>query len=225
MIESWREFLYPLGFLSSLAFGARFILQWLTSEIERKSVVTKAFWQFSLIGNLLLLIHAFIQVQFHVCLVQACNAIISWRNLDLMHGPSQQSSLRSVLYMLLASVLSVCVIFAVQGYLLGSSFIEWFRLPMWDEQAPRHVSMLWHLIGAIGLVLFSSRFWVQWWYAEQAKSSYLGKSFWWLSLSGGILSLIYFVRIDDPVNIVGPAFGLIPYIRNLMLMKKTPVSE
>lgn len=222
MIDGWRELLYPLGFLSSIAFGARFILQWLTSEIERRSVVTRSFWQFSLIGNILLLIHSLIQMQFHVCLVQACNAVISWRNLDLMQPHTRQYSLRFVLYLLLGSVAAICAIFAVQGYLLGSTFLDWFRLPMWDDQAPRYVNIWWHLIGSLGLILFSSRFWIQWWYAEQAKKSYLGKPFWWLSLVGGVLSLIYFVRIDDPVNIVGPAFGLIPYIRNLMLMKKHP---
>lgn len=218
MIEGWREFLYPLGFLSSLAFGARFILQWLASEIERRSVVTKSFWHFSLIGNMLLLIHSLIQVQFHVCLIQACNAVISWRNLNLMEEPSRQMSLRFVLYLLLGSVAAVCAIFLLQGYLLGSSFIDWFRLPMWDDQAPRQVDIGWHFVGAIGLVLFSSRFWIQWWYAEQAKESYLGKPFWWLSLVGGVLSLVYFVRIDDPVNVLGPALGMIPYVRNLMLL-------
>lgn len=220
-MDGWRELLYPLGFLSSLAFGSRFVLQWLTSEIEKRSVVTKSFWQFSLIGNLCLLVHSLIQVQFHVCLVQVCNAIISWRNLNLMEPPSQQSSLRTVLYMLLGSVIAVCLFFMVQGYILGSSFTDWFRLPMWDEQTPRPVSIGWHLVGSLGLVLFSSRFWVQWWYAEHAQESYLGKPFWWLSVAGGMLSLIYFVRIDDPVNIIGPALGMVPYIRNLMLLRKS----
>lgn len=217
-MESWRTLLYPLGFISSFAFGARFMLQWLASEIERRSVVTKSFWHLSLIGNVALLIHAFIQAQFHVCLVQVCNAIISWRNLDLMQN-KHPASLSFVFYLLVGSIAATCAIFFVQGYILGSTFQDWFRMPVWNAHVPRQVGMEWHIVGAFGLILFSSRFWIQWWCAEKAKASYLGRGFWWLSLVGGSLSLIYFIRIEDPVNVLGPAFGLIPYIRNLMLKR------
>lgn len=220
MTESWRELLYPLGFLASLAFGGRFLLQWLSSEIERKSYVTKAFWQLSLAGNVMLLIHSLIQIQYHVCIIQACNAIISWRNINLMESPAKQVSFRTVLYLLLAAAVAVSSVFLIQGYVLGHYFTDWFRLPVWRDETPQEAGILWHLFGTLGLILFSSRFWVQWWYSEKAKTSYLGLQFWWLSLAGGVLTLLYFIRIDDPVNIIGPAFGLVPYIRNLMLMRK-----
>lgn len=226
MTESWRELLYPLGYLSSLAFGGRFLLQWITSEVQQKSVVTRAFWRLSLAGNILLMLHAFLQLQFHVCIIQVWNGVISWRNLNLMDAPSQQVTLRTVIKLILCSSLAVLVGFIVQGYLLSNGTIEWFRLPTisWDDPTPVQIGILWHLIGFIGLALFSSRFWIQWWDAEQNHISTLGPSFWWLSLSGGVLTLIYFIRIDDPVNIIGPAFGLFPYIRNLMLIKKTRTS-
>lgn len=32
MNEALRELLYPLGFISSLAFTARFLIQWMESE-------------------------------------------------------------------------------------------------------------------------------------------------------------------------------------------------
>ena len=97
MIESYRELLYPLGFLSSMMFGIRVLMQWVNSEMQRKSVVTKGFWKVSLLGNILLMLHSFIQVQFHVCIVQACNAVISWRNLNLMKPAHERASLRNVL--------------------------------------------------------------------------------------------------------------------------------
>jgi len=221
MSESLRELLYPLGFLSSLAFGGRFLLQWLTSEIERKSTVTKVFWQLSLFGNILLLVHSLIQSQFHVSLIQGCNAIISWRNINLMDVKGRQVSFNSVIYLLAGTAACITLFFLIQGYFLGQSFNHWFRLPVWDGEAPAEVGFIWHLVGIVGLILFSSRFWVQWWLAEKAKTSYLGEAFWWLSLIGGGLSLLYFIRIDDPVNIIGPAFGLVPYLRNLMLLKKS----
>jgi lipid-A-disaccharide synthase len=80
------------------------------------------------------------------------------------------------------------------------------------------------MLGFTGLLLFNSRFWVQWWSSEKRDSSYLGASFWWLSLIGDTLCLIYFIRLGDIVNLAGPLFGLIPYIRNLMLIKKNSPS-
>lgn len=232
MIDGWREWLYPLGYFASLAFGGRFLFQWLTSEIQQKSVVTRIFWQLSLIGNVLLLVHSFIQVQFHVCAIQACNTVISWRNLNLMGPSSQQIRFHTVLILILIAILFTFFAFSLQGALGGDGISNWFRLPVFNGQnnPPQSISPLWHLIGVIGLILFSSRFWIQWWCAEKHKSSYLGPAFWWLSLLGGTLSLIYFVQIDDPVNILGPAVGMIPYIRNLMLIQKqrrqtTPVTD
>lgn len=220
MIEGWRELLYPLGYLSSLAFGMRFLLQWLASERQQKSVVTRSFWQISLLGNVLLFVHSLIQVQFHVCVVQACNSVISWRNLNLMQASSQQVRTRGAILLILSAAVFTFLIFYWQGAFLGEGTSHWFRLPTFLKQESPELSIhpLWHFFGMVGLVLFSSRFWVQWWCAEKHKTSYLGPAFWWLSLAGGALSLCYFFWIDDPVNMLGPAVGLIPYLRNLMLI-------
>lgn len=220
MNESWRELLYPLGYLASIAFGGRFLLQWITSEVQQKSVVTRAFWRLSLVGNFLLMIHSLLQLQFHVCVIQACNGVISWRNLNLMEDPLSQVRFKTVIKMFAGAILATLLAFLIQGY---SGTVEWFRLPTpnGDNPTSLQVSTAWHMIGFAGLILFSSRFWVQWWEAEQSHVSKLGAAFWWLSLSGGVLTLIYFVRIDDPVNILGPAFGLVPYIRNLILISKS----
>jgi lipid-A-disaccharide synthase len=72
-------------------------------------------------------------------------------------------------------------------------------------------------------VLFSSRFWVQWWHAEKLCQSQLNPLFWWLSLCGGLLSLVYFIHLGDLVNALGPGFGTIPYLRNLMLIYRKPM--
>lgn len=220
MMENWREILYPLGYLASFAFGGRFLLQWITSEVQQRSVVTRAFWRLSLLGNLMLMLHAFLQLQFHVCWIQACNGVISWRNLDLMKASSQQAPFRKVINLFIGSTLVILGGFLLQGYVVG--YVEWFRLPASSAQDPltSHVGWFWHVVGFIGLVLFSSRFWVQWWHAEKAQTSYLGPLFWWLSLVGGLLTVVYFVRIDDPVNVIGPAIGLVPYIRNLILLRR-----
>ena len=222
MIEQWREWLYPLGFLSALAFSSRMLLQWITSEVKGRSVVMPAFWKLSLCGNLLLAFHSLIQIQFHVCLIQACNAVISWRNLNLMKPPEEQISFRGTIKLFISAILTVLTIFWLNGMFLLENSEAWFRIPStpWQDNTNLHITFGWHIMGFFGLTLFSSRFWIQWWCAEQKKTSYLSRSFWWISLVGESLCLIYFLKIQDPVNSIGPAFGLIPYIRNLMLIYK-----
>lgn len=45
-------------------------------------------------------------------------------------------------------------------------------------------------------------------------------AFWFFSIGGGTLLLIYSIQRQDPVFIAGQALGLIIYIRNLWLIFK-----
>ena len=47
-----------VGFLGAAVFGARFIIQWLKSEMEGRSVIPIAFWYCSLGGAMPLFIYA-----------------------------------------------------------------------------------------------------------------------------------------------------------------------
>jgi lipid-A-disaccharide synthase-like uncharacterized protein len=47
-----------IGFLGQALFSARFIVQWLKSEREKKSVFPIAFWYFSIGGGVTLLAYA-----------------------------------------------------------------------------------------------------------------------------------------------------------------------
>lgn len=221
-MDELRAILYPLGFLSSLAFGARFFIQWMQSEIKQQSVVSRAFWYLSLAGNLSLAVHSLIQVQYHVCLIQSLNAVISWRNLSLMTPNKIQPSLKQVFFYLFATAAAVTAIFTLQDiYLFGSQW-DWFRTPthQWQQTQQQSLPFAWHVIGFASYALFSSRFWIQWLESEKHQKSELGLSFWWLSISGASLSVFYFISIHDIVNIIGPVIGLIPYTRNLMLIYK-----
>lgn len=115
----------------------------------------------------------------------------------------------------------------IQGFFVGDEEFAWFRIPTasWIAPLESPVSFMAHLLGTTGIILFSARFWVQWWFAEQCKESHLGGAFWLLSLLGTLLSLFYFILIKDPVNFIGPVFGMIPYVRNLMLLKKSKKLE
>lgn len=226
MSDQWREGLYFLGFLSSLAFGLRMAFQWLYSEYLGKSTVTPTFWKLSLTGNILLAFHAFIQLQYHVFIIQVGNGFIAWRNLNLMQPSQNRLRTRQALAVMAAMLAIGTLLFASQGLFTPHT---WIRVPVtpWSTPEAQTVSWMWHVAGTIGIVLFNSRFWVQWWGAESAKQSSLGATFWWISLAGEILCFSYFMRIGDAVNFIGPLFALVPYIRNLALIyrKRQPVAE
>lgn len=220
MIENWRILLYyPLGLLPALFFTIRLLIQWIQSEKEQSSIVTPIFWKLSLVGNLLQVLHYFIQVQYPFALLQASNAMIAWRNLSLMR-PSTNYSTIVFLLQLSTSMLVVTLCFILQSYLLIGE-MDWIRTPtkLWDQSRVHH-SLNWHILGTLGGALFASRFWVQWWQSECSQQSKLSKSFWWLSIIGSTISLLYFIHINDVVSVLQYSVGLIPYFRNLMLMRR-----
>jgi len=76
----------------------------------------------------------------------------------------------------------------------------------------------WIVLGFIAQGLFTMRFLVQWLASERAKRSVVPVAFWFFSLGGGTLLLIYAIQRQDPVFIAGQAMGLFIYIRNLWLI-------
>lgn len=78
----------------------------------------------------------------------------------------------------------------------------------------------WLAVGFGAQALFMARFLVQWWTSERMKSSVVPVSFWWLSIFGGLILLIYFLRRGDPVGVLGQSFGVFVYLRNLILIHR-----
>jgi lipid-A-disaccharide synthase-like uncharacterized protein len=73
----------------------------------------------------------------------------------------------------------------------------------------------WLCIGFLGQTLFFMRFFVQWLATERERRSVIPISFWYFSLSGGIVLLAYALWRADPIFIIGQATGLFIYCRNL----------
>lgn len=78
----------------------------------------------------------------------------------------------------------------------------------------------WTLFGFSAQFVFLMRFAVQWFHSEKQKRSVIPMSFWYLSIAGAIMILIYAIKRGDPVFIVGQFFALIIYIRNIILRNK-----
>jgi lipid-A-disaccharide synthase-like uncharacterized protein len=79
---------------------------------------------------------------------------------------------------------------------------------------------IWLGAGFLGQAFFFSRFLVQWLASEKAGRSLFPMAFWYLSLGGGLLLLIYAVYRKDPVFIVGQSTGTFIYLRNIWLRKR-----
>jgi lipid-A-disaccharide synthase-like uncharacterized protein len=73
----------------------------------------------------------------------------------------------------------------------------------------------WILLGYGGQALFGMRFFVQWVASERVGRSVMPVAFWFFSIGGGTLLLVYALYIRDPVFIIGQGFGLFVYLRNL----------
>src|SRR5436305_14646746 len=78
--------------------------------------------------------------------------------------------------------------------------------------------IFWNVIGWMGQIVFFSRFFVQWYATERKKQVVVPSAFWWLSIAGSLLLLLYAVFYDKHyVVIFSYAFSWIPYIRNLVI--------
>lgn len=78
----------------------------------------------------------------------------------------------------------------------------------------------WVVIGLIGQVTFGARFIIQWICSEYRQVSHIPVVFWYLSIIGGLILLMYAIARQDPVFILGQSMGVVVYARNLRLIHK-----
>ena len=76
----------------------------------------------------------------------------------------------------------------------------------------------WVILGFVAQLMFTGRFAVQWIASEREGRSVIPVAFWFFSIAGGLLLLLYAIYRRDPVFIAGQAFGVFVYARNLYLV-------
>jgi len=93
---------------------------------------------------------------------------------------------------------------------------------MWQQWWQSFVAKLDVLVvlGLAGQALFSARFVVQWIVSERRRQSVIPRSFWYLSVGGSTILLLYSILRHDPVFIVAFLFNNVIYVRNLMLIAR-----
>lgn len=84
-----------VGLLGQGIFSARFIIQWLVSEKEKKSIIPVAFWYLSLLGGVTLLMYALYKRDPVFIIGQFSGIFIYSRNLFLIHRERASRLVRS----------------------------------------------------------------------------------------------------------------------------------
>lgn len=79
---------------------------------------------------------------------------------------------------------------------------------------------MWLVFGIVAQFLFAMRFVVQWIASEKAGKSVMPIAFWFFSMAGGSLTLVYGLVRREPVIILGQVLAIFIYIRNLQLIVK-----
>ena len=84
----------------------------------------------------------------------------------------------------------------------------------WNDTLP------WIAVGLIGQSAFFARFLVQWIASERAGESYIPLSFWYLSVIGSLVMLVYAIHRKEPIFLLGQLPNVFVYTRNIMLIRR-----
>lgn len=204
--------IYAIGFIAQLFFSSRLIIQWITSEKQKRVITPTLFWTLSLMASVLLFVYGYLRYDFAIMLGQSLTYYIYIRNLQLQR---QWRKFPKILRWFLIIFPLLIVI-----YYFNNNKID-VNLLFKNEAIP-----FWLLgLGIISQVIFTLRFIYQWLYSEMRKSSTLPFGFWLLSLVGSLLILCYAIIRIDYVLILGHGLGSIIYVRNIYLIHKADASE
>lgn len=94
-------------------------------------------------------------------------------------------------------------------------------LPLVPDNLPEQPEQVMIIVGFGGQFLFAMRFIIQWLTSEGAKRSVIPIAFWYFSIGGGTVLLLYAIWRQDPVIICGQGLGLFIYVRNLIFIFRT----
>ena len=204
--------IFALGLAAQGLFSARMLVQWLRSEKERKVVNPTLFWVLSLAASLLFFLYGWLREDFALLLGQVIGYYVYIWNLQAKGVWGKLGGWRRPLLILLAAVpVAALLRLVLDGPAVVATLFHNDAIPRW---------LL--VFGSAGQVIFSLRFLYQAVYSARRGESLLPAGFWAISLLGAVIILTYGILRRDPVVILAQSFGLVTYIRNLMLLRKTP---
>jgi lipid-A-disaccharide synthase-like uncharacterized protein len=196
--------IFALGFIGQAFFFSRTLIQWLMSEHSKKVVSPTIFWILSLIGSCIFFFYGWLRSDFSIILGQSITYFIYIWNLYIKGVWGKIPVLFRVLLYALPVVVLIYLIEDAGPFF--RSFLNNKDIPLWLV-----------ILGSVGQVTFTLRFVYQWYYSYRKKLSLLPAGFWYFSLVGSSIILIYAIIRRDPVLILSQAFGFVVYVRNIMI--------
>lgn len=193
-----------LGLSAQLFFAARTLLQWLKSEAAKKTVSPVSYWIFSVSGACLMFVYGVLRNDFSIILGQFISYYIYLWNLE---ANGIWKRLHRVTRIVLPALPLVAVAILLKDAVeYSQSFFHNSEIPVWLV-----------IFGSAGQVMFTLRFIYQFIFSHRRHISVLPRGFWIISLTGSCLIVAYGIIRLDIVLILGQSFGLVSYIRNLIL--------
>lgn len=204
-MSSWV--IYSIGFIAQILFSSRLIVQWITSEKQKKVVTPTLFWSLSLFASFLLFFYGYLRDDFAIMLGQSLTYFIYIRNLQLQNQWHRFP--KAVRWGLLVFPIILVIYYYNNNRIDMEALLKNDAIPFWLLA-----------LGIVSQIIFTLRFIYQWVYSERKKDSSLPFGFWLLSLIGSVLILTYAIFRKDPVLFAGHILGSIVYVRNLILLRK-----
>ena len=90
---------------------------------------------------------------------------------------------------------------------------HWYAMAM-----AQPYDLLWNGIGFLGQAVFGIRFLIQWLKSEQEGHSVIPIAFWYCSLVGAVISLVYAIHMQAWPLVMGQFLPLPIYIRNIWMI-------
>ncbi len=182
---------------------SRFLVQWMLSEKAKRSVTPRIFWWLSLSGVLLAGTGAVGQEVWILVPAFVVNGFLYLRNLVLSGSekPTRLGPIPAATLGLLAAVLLL--------------YFGMDKAPELEEGAE-----IWILAGILGQCIWGTRFLVQWFLSEKLGKSHFPMGFWWLSVVGAMLNLVYTTWLGKPEFMAAFLIAWFVPVRNLILEYK-----
>lgn len=209
------------GLIGNICFTSRILVQWITAERRhletvrgypepgklkagpKRSVesVPVLFWWLSLVGAVIHITYAFGRHDLPMYLGLSASLIPYIRNLRIHYRPDRPARGGPLL---VALAVALCAIPLVAFYLEEREF---FGSPLF-------------LLGFAGWAILGPRFYYQWIQSETRRESVLPLMFWYLSLGGSTVLLLYAYLRGDLVFILSFLFNVVPYTRNVIILRR-----
>lgn len=217
-----------LGGIGAVIFFGRFYVQWIVSEMRKRSVVPELFWYMSAVGSPLLFIYAIAKGEPLGALSQCLNLIIYARNLNHIWKEQKRFNRRVRHLMQATAVVLAAGALALLAFTWGRHYTEVSE----GQEVAR--TLFWATVWLLGQLLFGTRFLIQWAVTEWRRKSVMPTAFWFVSVIAAILqsAAFAFAPSEEYLFAIGTAATLPVYIRNLILIYRngdnsgaTPVGE